>query len=92
MRLFLKLVVVMVALGGVGLALLALRQQRYETSSELSRTHWRILQQEQAIWRLRAEVARQAQPQQLRQVVQQLNLELDPITHRTSQTAASQAE
>ena len=51
MRLFSKLFLIMIALGAMGLGLLALRQQRYEVSNEISRAHNRIVEQERAQWR-----------------------------------------
>lgn len=92
MRLFLKLAVVALALGVMALGLLALRQQRYETSSELSKAHWRILEQERAIWRLRAEIARNSRPQDIRQAAERLHLPLEPIPNRVAPVAATAAE
>jgi len=57
MRLFSKLFLILIALGAMGLGLLALRQQRYEVSNEISRAHNRIVEQERAQWRMRAEIA-----------------------------------
>ena len=66
MRLFAKLFVVMLALGAMGLGLLALRQQRYEVSNEISRAHNRIVEQERAQWRMQAEIARRSDPADIR--------------------------
>jgi hypothetical protein len=71
----------------MGLALLALRQQRYETSSEISKTHWRILEQERAIWRMRADIARRSSPKDIRAAADRLKLDLEPIPNRVVQTA-----
>lgn len=88
MRLFLKLAVIVAAVGATALALLALRQQRYEASSELSRAHWRILEQERALWKMRSEIARRSRPQDIRDAADRLKLDLEPIPHRVVQTAA----
>lgn len=82
MRLFLKLTVTVVALGAMGLALLALRQQRYEASSQLSKAHWRILEQERGLWRMRAEIARKTKPQDIRAAAEALKLDLEPVPNR----------
>lgn len=87
-RLFLKLVVVAIALGAMGLGLLALRQQRYEASSELSRTHWRILEQERGLWKLRADIARNSRPDTIRDAAESKGIELDPIPNRVTPAAA----
>ena len=79
MRLFAKLLVVVVALGAMGLALLALRQQRYEVSNEISRTHNRIVEQERARWRLRAEVARLSDPADIRAAAARRGIDLAPV-------------
>ncbi len=91
MRLFLKLALLMVAVGGMSLSLLALRQQRYETSSEISRVHWRILEQERALWRMRADIARRSRPQDIRTAAESLKLDLEPIPHRVVQTSQTES-
>lgn len=91
MRLFLKLVVVAIALGGMGLGLLALRQQRYEASSELSRTHWRILEQERGLWKLRADIARNSRPETIREAAERKGIELEPIPNRVTPAVGSTA-
>ncbi|RLS46404.1 MAG: hypothetical protein DWH86_02895 [Planctomycetota bacterium] len=78
MRLFSKLFLIMVAFGALGLGLLALRQQRYEVSNEISRAHNRIVEQERAQWRMRAEVARRSDPVHIRTYASKLKLELTP--------------
>ena len=78
MRLFSKLSLIMLALGAMGLGLLALRQQRYEVSNEISRAHNRIVEQERAQWRMRADVARRSDPADIRTYASKLNLELIP--------------
>lgn len=79
MRLFAKLLVIMVSLGAMALALLALRQQRYEVSNEISRQHNRIVEQERVQWRMRAEVARRVDPADIRGYADRLRLDLAPM-------------
>jgi hypothetical protein len=83
MRLFSKLFLIMIALGAMGLGLLALRQQRYEVSNEISRAHNRIVEQERAQWRMRADVARRSDPADIRTYASKLNLELIPAGEST---------
>lgn len=83
MRLFLKLFLIMIALGAMGLGLLALRQQRYEVSNEISRAHNRIVEQERAQWRMRADVARRSDPADIRTYASKLKWELIPAREST---------
>lgn len=82
MRLLAKLVVIVVALGGMALGLLALRQQRYEVSNEISRAHNRIVEQERAVWHLRAAVASRSSPADIRAAADRIGLDLAPIQER----------
>ena len=91
MRLFSKLFLIMMALGAMGLGLLALRQQRYEVSNEISRAHNRIVEQERAQWRMRADVARRSDPADIRTYASKLKLELIPAGESTL-LAATPAE
>ena len=91
MRLFSKLFLIMIALGAMGLGLLALRQQRYEVSNEISRAHNRIVEQERAQWRMRADVARRSDPADIRTYASKLKWELIPAGESTV-LAATPAE
>ena len=91
MRLFSKLFLILIALGAMGLGLLALRQQRYEVSNEISRAHNRIVEQERAQWRMRADVARRSDPADIRTYASKLKLELIPAGESTL-LAATPAE
>ena len=83
MRLFSKLFLIMIALGAMGLGLLALRQQRYEVSNEISRAHNRIVEQERAQWRMRADVASRSDPADIRTYASKLKWELIPAGEST---------
>ena len=91
MRLFSKLFLIMIALGAMGLGLLALRQQRYEVSNEISRAHNRIVEQERAQWRMRADVARRSDPADIRAYASKWNWDLIPAGESTL-LAATPAE
>jgi hypothetical protein len=43
-----KSIAIVLALGVMATALLAFRQQRFELASKISRTHWRLLEQERS--------------------------------------------
>jgi hypothetical protein len=83
MRLFSKLFLIMLALGAMGLGLLALRQQRYEVSNEISRAHNRIVEQERAQWRMRADVASRSDPADIRAYASKWSLDLIPAGEST---------
>ena len=70
---------IVVALGAMALGLLSLRQQRYEVSNEISRAHNRIVEQERAQWRLRAEVAQRSTPADIREAAEKRGIELAPV-------------
>ena len=92
MRIFAKLLVLMVALGAMGLALHSLRQQRYEVSNEISRAHNRIVEQERGQWRLRANIAGRSDPADIRVYAERLKLDLAPIqesAHERADAASS---
>jgi cell division protein FtsL len=91
MRLFAKLFVVMLALGAMGLGLLALRQQRYEVSNEISRAHNRIVEQERAQWRMQAEIARRSDPADIRSYADRLHLDLAPVQESTAEPEGKQS-
>lgn len=80
-----KLLAIVVVLGVMALALLVERQRRYETMLEISRTHARIIEQERAIWRLRADVARRVRPADVRMALRKLPGEWQPMPHRLDQ-------
>jgi len=87
MRIFAKLLVIMVAVGAMGLALLSLRQQRYEVSYEISRAHNRIVDQERGEWRLRAGIAGRSDPADIRSYAERLKLDLAPIQESAQESA-----
>jgi hypothetical protein len=91
MRLFAKIVVIVLGLGAMGLGLLALRQQRYEVSNQISQAHNRIVEQDRAHWRIRADLARRVEPGQLRESAEAIGLDLEPI-HRAASTRSGAAE
>ncbi len=91
MRLLAKLVVILVALGATGLGLLSLRQQRYEVSNAISKTHNEIVDQERTQWRLRAEIAARCDPADIRGYAERLDLELAPMQQADEESLATPA-
>jgi hypothetical protein len=91
MRLLVKVSFIIVALGAMGLGLLALRQQRYEVSNQISRAHARIVDQGRAIWRMQAEVARRTDPRDIRDAAATLHIDLEPIQPPAAEGSAQAA-
>lgn len=77
-----KLLAIILVLAVMALSLLVERQKRYETMLAISRTHAAIIEQERAIWRLRAEVARRVRPAEVRLALQSVPGEWAPMPHR----------
>lgn len=77
-----KSVAIVIALGVMATALLAFRQQRFELVSRISRCHWRLLEQERALGRGRAEVAAAVKPDAIRRMLSSLQVKWQPIPHR----------
>lgn len=86
-----KLLAIVVVLAVMALALLVERQRRYETTLEIARTHARILEQERALARLRAEVARRIRPAEVRTALRSVAGEWIPLPNRLDRTAAPTA-
>lgn len=86
-----KLLAIVVVLAVMALALLVERQRRYETTLEIAQTHRRILEQERAMARLRAEVARRIRPAEVRLALKAVAGDWVPLPHRLDRTAAPTA-
>ncbi len=86
-----KLLAIVVVLAVMALALLVERQRRYETTLEIARTHSRILEQERAIARLRAEVARRIRPGEVRLALRAISGDWVPLPHRLDRPTAPTA-
>ncbi len=69
---FAKLAVLVVAIGACGCSLLALRQQRLQVASELTRAQLRIQAADERLWELRAEIAMRTTPQSIRFLASEL--------------------
>ena len=79
MGLFLKVCIVIAALGAMALGLLSLRQQRYEVSNQIAVAHQRGVEQQRSLWRMRAEVARHSGPSQIRGAINKLKIDAVPV-------------
>lgn len=77
-----KSIAIVLALGVMATALLAFRQQRFEMASKISRTHWRLLEQERSLGRSRAEVAGAVKPDAIRMAIAAMKVNWKPIPHR----------
>lgn len=84
MGLFLKVCIVIAALGAMALGLLSLRQQRYEVSNQIAVAHQRGVEQQRSLWRMRAEVARHSGPSQIRGAINKLKIDAVPVQEQGS--------
>ena len=75
-----KMITVVVFAAAVGAVLLGLRQQRLQLMHEMARTHAQMNRSRQDTWNLQVEIAEKTQPTELREAIDRLNLELEPIT------------
>ncbi|MCP3904032.1 MAG: hypothetical protein GY715_10400 [Planctomycetes bacterium] len=76
---FSKLVFLVLAAGATAAALLVLRQQRIETSHEMSRLHNQIMRHERVLWHLRGEIATACGPEAVRLRLTDLDAQWAPI-------------
>jgi hypothetical protein len=77
-----KSIAILLGLGIMSIALLALRQKRYEVAAKISRTHWRLIEQQRDVMRFRAEVASQVRPDAIRTALESMKLQWRAIPHR----------
>ncbi len=77
-----KVIAILLGLGIMATALLATRQKRYEVASKISRTHWRLIEQQRDLMRYRAEVARKVRPDAIRMALNSMKTQWRPIPHR----------
>ncbi|MFO0874920.1 MAG: hypothetical protein U0575_13250 [Phycisphaerales bacterium] len=83
-----KLALVILVLGALAAALLVDRQQRIDLAAEMSRTHGRLRQHEQALWRLRGDVAHRTRPAEIRAAIERLGVKFVPIPDRLDRSRA----
>lgn len=77
-----KIALLILVLGGLAAAMLVDRQQRLDLAAAMQRTHARLRQHEQAIWRLRADLAYRTRPHEIRTSIERLNVRMVPIPDR----------
>jgi len=80
---FAKLAFVVLGAGATAAGLLVLRQQRIETSHEMSRMHSQIMRHERVLWHLRSEVAGACGPEAVRERLREIGGEWVPIALET---------
>lgn len=79
---FVKLMVIIMALAATASALLVIRQQRIDTFHEMSAIHQRLLIHERTLWELRSEIAHRCRPSQVRLAMHQLGDAWSPLPRR----------
>ncbi len=82
-----KIFLILISFGVTASGVLMLRQQRFELCREISRVHWRTVEQRQALWLVRAEIARLAGPVQVRMALERSRSQWESIPHRLSEPA-----
>lgn len=82
-----KCVLVILAVGVTGCALLALRQSRLQAASEMVRIQLDIRNQDEELWLLRTQIAQQITPEQVRLMMSDVG-PLKPINTAASSTDA----
>jgi hypothetical protein len=70
---FAKIVVVILALGLCAAALLSLRQMRTQAAHELAEARLRVLQRDNELWRLRAQIAEHVTPEHIQELAAKLH-------------------
>jgi len=83
---FAKITAIIVGIGILACGVLVQRQQRYELARDISRAHWRMLEQERTLWSLRAEIARRTRPEDIRTAVERLDRRWRAIPYRIEET------
>jgi hypothetical protein len=64
----------------IGIALLALRQQRLTMMHEMALTHAQMNQSRQKMWDLQVRIANKVEPPKLAKAIQRAKLRLEPAT------------
>lgn len=77
---YLKAVVMIVFLAGLGAGMLSLRQQRWEVRHSVAQMHRQIEQARRATWDSQAKVAAELHPAKLEHKLMIAQIEMDPIT------------
>lgn len=83
-----KCVLVILAVGVTGCALLALRQSRLQAASEMVRIQLDIRNQDEELWLLRTQIAQQITPEQVRLMMSDVG-PLKPINTAANSTDAT---
>jgi hypothetical protein len=86
-----KIIFIIVGFGAIGSVLLVNRQSQIDIAHEMSRIHERVAAHERTIWRLRAEIARQCSPDELRRARERLDAQWMPFVrdHHPSRPGAA---
>ncbi len=76
---FLKLLLIILTIGGTSSSLLVMRQQKVETIYDISQAYHRLRENERTLWMLQVEIARRNTPEELRRRLIDLDLDWRPI-------------
>ena len=89
---FWKIVALVIGIGVLACGVLVQRQQRYELARDISRAHWRMVEQERSLWSMRAEIARRTRPAEVRAAVERQNRRWRAIPYRLDENLGGDAE
>lgn len=76
---FLKLLLIIITIGGTASSLLVMRQQKVETIHDISGAYHRLRENERTLWMLQVEIARRSHPEELRRRLIDLDLNWQSI-------------
>ncbi len=79
-----KLFVLILGAGAIALTLLVIRQQRIDAVHEMARIHRRLLQHEQACWKLDHQIATQCRPDRVREYLKLMDAEWSPLPSKAA--------
>ena len=68
-----KLLLIILTAALTAAALLVIRQQRIDTAHRMSIAHQRMVDSQRALWKMQCEIAAQCRPEQVRQMMEQLD-------------------
>ncbi len=81
----LKMAVVIVFLALMGIALLSMRQERFDRMHAMSGHHGGIARARQDLWDMQSRIASRVGPRSLHEVIEWSQIELEPVTPLTGQ-------
>lgn len=82
-----RVLVLIVVFTAIAVAMLALRQQRYETMHEMAVLHQKLNDNRQDLWHWQSRIAERMEPGALREALDRAGLKLEPVVGAKPATA-----